>query len=122
MPKSLLEIQSMTSSTYNYIREKFDISIEQLATGKGNVRERLKTAYMNFHTLHKDDFPLALQKDWEWIVNQMTKFGPVLEEDESILQGSGEITIHRIKNLTAEEIAQRIFMLYREMNENKDYF
>ena len=109
------------TSTYNYIREKLNISIEQLATGKGNVRERLKTAYMTFHTLQKEDFPSELQKDWEWIINQMTKFGPVLGEDESILQGSVENTMHRIKNLTGEKIAKRIFMLYREMNENKNY-
>lgn len=108
-------------TTFNYVREKLNIAVEQLATGKGNVNDRLKSAFMSFHTLKESDFPEALKSDWKWILSEMTKFGPVLNADQSVFQGSVDHTLGRIRHSTGEKIAKRIFMVYREMNGNANY-
>ncbi|MDH5232665.1 MAG: hypothetical protein OEY38_21615, partial [Gammaproteobacteria bacterium] len=65
-------------SKYPYVVEKLGLAVETLATGKDDVRSRLNDAFLSFHTLNKDDFPAEFQKDWEWVLMELTKFGPVL--------------------------------------------
>jgi len=104
-----------------YIREKLNHAIECLATGKGNIKQRLEDAYYIYHPLLTDDFPKALQKDYEWVIKEMTKFGPKLKDDGTVFKGAVPHTMQRIRNNTGEKIAKRIYFLYCEMNNNENY-
>jgi hypothetical protein len=50
-----------------YALEKLSHAVSYLAVGPGDLRERLKTAYMEFHPVSEDDFPPHLQADWNWV-------------------------------------------------------
>jgi hypothetical protein len=79
-----------------------------LATGRKDVRSRLLSAYNTFWVLTEADFPLELQADWRWIINQLTRFGPVYDRG-LFLESPAEHTMRRIKGSTGEKIAGKIF-------------
>ncbi|MFQ5544050.1 MAG: hypothetical protein ACE5FY_06830 [Nitrospiria bacterium] len=83
-----------------------------LATGRGDVRSRLKTAYMGFWVLTEDHFPEEFRDDWKWIKNQLTKFGPLYDNSgERLISYPVEHTLSRIKNKTGQKIAEKIFYI-----------
>lgn len=92
-----------------------------LATGRGDVRARLLGAFMSFHTLNEDDFPEKYKKDWEWIMKQLTKCGPLLDHKGDVWRGSVENTMNKIKNSTGEKIAEKIFNIGWELHTNEKY-
>jgi hypothetical protein len=103
-----------------YAREKLFVAIETMATGPGDVRERLVDAFMSFHTLREDDFPIELQEDWKWVIGQLTRFGPVLDHNGEIYKGSVEHTMQRIRRGTGSKIAKRILQLYYKLEDYGD--
>lgn len=100
-----------------YACEKLFVAIETMATGSGDVRERLNDAFMSFHTLKEDDFPVELRDDWRWVIDQLTRFGPVLDHNGEIYKGSVEHTMQRIRRSTGSKIAKRIFQLYYKLED-----
>jgi hypothetical protein len=92
-----------------------------LATGKGDVRDRLLGAYMSFHTLNEKDFPEEFKKDWAWVMKQLTKYGPLRDYKGDVWLGSVENTMNRIRNSTGERIAKKIFDLGWELWTNEKY-
>lgn len=82
---------------YSYAREKMGLAMFTLAIGKGDVRSRLRDVYCMIFRLRQNDFPEEYQKDWKWIIKQLTKFGSVKN------------TLNRIKNTTGEKIAEKVF-------------
>jgi hypothetical protein len=107
---------------YFYAREKLLNAIETLATGGGDVRERLLQAFTNFHTLTADDLPSDFKMDWAWIRKELTKYGPVMIGDtDEVLRGSVENTMRRIKRNTGRKIAQKLFRIGWELHTNEKY-
>jgi len=89
---------------HSYASQKLRETIFSLATGPGDIRKRLTQAYNGFFTLNSTDFPIELQSDWEWILRELKKYGPIIREDGSVFRGSVENTCNRIKNKTGVKI------------------
>jgi len=101
---------------YFYAYEKFMDALNNLATGPYDVRQRLRSAYLHFHPVTKKHLPEELQDDYKWILNQLTKFGPVVGKDGEVLRGAVEETLNRIRNATGSKIADRIIHIYHQLN------
>ena len=101
---------------YIYARGKLGEAVELLVIGQGDVRERIAMASGPLFVLSLNDLPPEQRKDWQWIVDESTKFGPCLHEDGSVWCGAVQHTMRRVKRATASKIAQRIWSLYGEMN------
>lgn len=104
-----------------YVIEKLTDAVECLATYPHDVRKRLYEAYLDCHTLRAVDFPEELRGDWNWIVAQLTKFGPIRGYDGAVWRGSVRNTTNRIRNATGTRIAKRLFDLYWAVSTNSKY-
>lgn len=111
----------LTDLRYAYPSEKLYQAMHTLATGKGDVRSRLLCAFMGFHTLNEGAFPPEFREDWKWVMEQMTKYGPLIDHKGEVWRGSVENTMNRIKNTTGEKIAEKIFNISWELHTNKKY-
>ena len=107
---------------YYYTVEKLTSAIECLATHPGDARERVAAAFLSFHTLREEDFPPQCRKDWKWVINELTRFGPLLDHKGEVSRGSVENTVRRARNSTASKIAKKIYELYWVVSENQQYF
>lgn len=95
-----------------YALQKLDLSIVDLATGPGNIRTRLNHIFINhLHVINVNDFPEELKKDWENIINSLTKKGAVKDEQGEIIIGSVENTLKHIRNKTGSAISKDIVTL-----------
>lgn len=102
----------------SYAHQKLRETIYALAIGPDDVRKRLTHAFQGFHTLKKEHFPEILQSDWEWVLKELKKFGPLIREDGSIFRGSVENTCDRIKKKTGVKIARKILTIYEYLDIN----
>jgi hypothetical protein len=100
----------------NYVLEKLRIAMEELATGPGDVRQRLHDAYMGFHPIKEDDCPEHLRADWRWVLAQLPRFGPIPDHEGKVRVGSVANTMQRIHNSTGVKIATKIVHLYHELD------
>jgi hypothetical protein len=101
-----------------YAHEKLLAALEGLATGPGDVRERLLAAYETFHPLTQSHFPPHLRKDFTWVLKQLKKCEPIYDYKGRLLRGSVEETLRHIKNVTGAKIATRIYRLYHALDED----
>lgn len=102
---------------FNYAKEKLTVAIQSLATDPEDVRKRLGKTYIAFlHSLRDEDFPIELQEDWKWIVAELNKYEPTYNAKGDVTSGSVENTMKMIRNSTGEKIAERIFSVYRRIN------
>jgi hypothetical protein len=99
-------------SRWLYADEKLSNAIRLLAVHPGDVRSRLLVAFMEFHPLNEHDFPPTLQKHYRWVMKQLTKRGPLLDDKGDIYCGSVEHTLRRIRNSTGAKIAERLLLLH----------
>jgi hypothetical protein len=88
--------------------ERFEIAVESLATGPGDVRSRLENAFLSIMIFRENDLPKDIQKDFSWVVKSLTK-------KESRYRGEGSIhsTLSQMKNVTGSKIASKIFVMYK---------
>lgn len=94
---------------YGYTVGKLTDALRILATGKGDVRERVANAYLAcIYLKASDDFPEELRSEWKWIEDQVTKYG------------AAEDTMRRRRRATAVKIAQRMWRLYWSMSDNTE--
>jgi hypothetical protein len=108
--------------SYDHAIEKLTNAMEVLATHPGDVRERVGEAYLyTCAGLQARSFPEKLQKDWEWIEGQLTKYEPLLDHKGEVWRGSVEVTIKRIRKSTGVKIAKRFYYLYWELSANEPY-
>lgn len=105
------------SIDYFYTYEKLSAAVRCLATHPGDVRKRLADAYLAFHTLTEKDFPKEYRKDWTWIMKELTKYGPLVNNKGEVWRGSVDNTMRRVKNKTASPIAERILNLFWVIND-----
>jgi len=101
-----------------YAQEKLSEAVFLLATGQSHVRERLREAFMAFHPVKEQDFPDDLREKWRWIESQLKKYGPIMN-GESVVEGSVEHTLRRIRNSTGQRIAQAIVELEYDLRTHK---
>ena len=99
----------------HYALEKLAQTADFLAVGEGDVRSRLAAAFSIFAYLKVDDFPEHLRKDFEWVIVQLTRFGPRYDHQGKQVEGSVDHTMHRIQNRTGRKIAARLVYLYHEI-------
>ena len=104
------------NSNYFYAYEKFNDALNSLATGPDDVRQRLRSAYWHFRPVGKKHLPVQLQNDFQWILNQLTRFGPIVGRDGKVLCSAVEETLSRIRNSTGSKIAERILHIYHQLN------
>ena len=112
----------------SYAQEQLRITIEYLATGQGDVRNRLLGAFSQCHVLREEDFPAEFQQDWKWIMDQVTKCGPLYVEyppsakiPNKLIYGSIEDTWRQIKNKTGQKIAEKLFKMSWALLTNDKY-
>jgi len=99
---------------YGY--EKFSAAVRSLAIGPGDVRQRLRAAYWHFHPVREEHLPEHLHQDYQWVLHQLTRFGPAIGRDGKALRGSIEETLSRIRNSSGSKIAERILHIYHQLN------
>lgn len=86
-----------------------------LATGKNDIRDRLKLARTEIAELDVSMFPERYKKDWQWIEKELTSSSPQYGFKGDLIFGSIEATLTKIRNSKAHEIAFQIWKLYDEM-------
>lgn len=92
-------------------------AVEHMCTGRGDVRDRLKGAAVVLIALREEDFPEHLRKDFIWIRTQVSRYKSQIPEYE----GNIDATMRRIKNVTGERIAERIFKLYSDIQDIRGF-
>jgi hypothetical protein len=109
---------------YSYAEEKLDEALRILATGAGDVRDRLYLWYWSVHFLNEGHFPDELKKDWQWITKQLTKYGPLtsttFDGKPLIIYDSVKYTLKKIKNSTGVKIAKKVYDLTRKLHTKID--
>jgi membrane-bound lytic murein transglycosylase B len=96
-----------------YASEKLASAVRSMTVGPGDVRQRLADAYMIFHTVRADDLPEGLRSDWEWVLQQLTRFGPVYDRDGKQFKGAVSHTLEKIRRPTGVKIAERVLFIHR---------
>jgi hypothetical protein len=92
-------------------------AVKHLCTGRGDVRSRLKVSGVDLIFLRAEDFPEHLRDDFNWIIKQLTKYKSEIPKYE----GNIDATMRRIKNSTGQKIAERIFKLYSEIQDIREF-
>ena len=95
----------------SYACEKFGLAVHALAVGPGDVRSRLRTAFMEFSAVQEKDVPDDLVEDFRWIVRELTKREPHVDE------GRLNATLFRMQNRTGTKIAERICSLSSRLDD-----
>lgn len=90
-------------------------ALYSLATGPGDVRERLLTAYGNFWVLNEDHFPEHLRADFRYVTKELNKFGPVYDHHGNMVNDAVKETLRRIKRSTGVKIAHKLVHLHFEL-------
>ncbi len=85
----------------------------KLAIGKGDVRERLRSAFKLLRMLREEEVPEEMKSDFSWIMRQLTRHGPEVGPDGTVYKTAVDHTMSRIRNVTGRKIAQRIYKLNR---------
>jgi len=91
--------------TLDYLVEKFQHALLDLATGEGDARSRVDSAYRRFWAIRIGDFPEHLRKDREAIDKLLTRLpgreGYIIPDN-----------LRRMTNKTASKICTLIYELY----------
>jgi hypothetical protein len=106
---------------YYHAVEKLTDTLECLATHPGDARERIAAAFWTFGHLRAEELPERCRKDWEWILKEIRKFGPLTDSKGEVWRGSVENTMNTLRKSTASKIAKKLYKLYWEVSENTRY-
>ena len=97
---------------YSRAREKLSDAEYKLATGEGDVRQRLRRAFTVLNRLRSEDLPPELRAEWRAVIAEMTRLGPEKDIDGTVWRSAINHTMSRIRNRTGSKIAQRIHRMY----------
>jgi hypothetical protein len=97
----------------DYLIEKFEQALFALATGEGDSRSRLETAYHYFWTILIDDYPKSLRKKRQSIDKLLTR----LEGREGYVIADN---LRKMKNKSASKICAVIVALYFELLQERE--
>jgi hypothetical protein len=88
----------------DYLIEKFEKAVFDLATGEGDARARLREAYGRFWTIPLTDYPEHIQKERQAIERIMTRLpsrpGYVIQDN-----------LRKMKNKTASNVCEYIWSI-----------
>jgi hypothetical protein len=105
-------VQPPHSRRFDNACERFTGTVRTLAIGKGDVRSRLKAAYLlHLHLVQERDLPPELREDYHWIMAQLTRYKPELPGE-----GSVQATLRRIQRATGARIAERVWSIFRRLH------
>jgi len=103
-----------------YALEKFLQAQRALCEGLGDIKERLREAYMCFHPVRKEDFPDDLMSDYQWVIDQLTRKPPLVAKiGGAVVSGSVDQTLHFMRRKTAADIAERIRYICRQLDSRR---
>lgn len=97
-------------------KEKLTDAVYRLAVGEGDVRSRLRRAYLPLRRLSAQDLPEKLQEEWRSILRELTRFGPEMGANSEVWKTAIEHTTSRIRNHTGRKIAERIYWLKSQVD------
>jgi len=84
-----------------------------LAVGEGDARQRLLRVYRDLRTLEPADLPPPVYAELRSILNEMTRYGPMRDEDDGEpFRPAIQHTMARIRKRTAARLAERIYALH----------
>jgi hypothetical protein len=101
--------------------EKLTDTLKCLATHPGDARERIVAAYCSFGHLRAEEFPEECRKDWNWIKEEITKFGPFTDSRGKVWRSSVENTMKTVRKATASKVAKKLYELYWVVSANRQY-
>ncbi|SEK25228.1 hypothetical protein [Parapedobacter koreensis] len=87
------QLDNLRINLFNVVRD--------LATGKGEIKGRLKIAYKTFHKLRSEEFPARLKESWNIIDSNLKK-----SEKEN--DNFGETVIDKMDDETCVDLATLI--------------
>ena len=93
---------------HSYAKEKFGVAVNNMATGAGDIRERLWSAYLSFHPLSEKDFSDDLREDWLEIYNILTEKEPTLDSKGNVSIGRVQNSINQLDTDSCIDLAQKI--------------
>lgn len=85
-----------------YAFGKISSACYELATGEGDIKQRLLSASDKFWAVSPEMLPLEIQKDFVWVKKELTKFPAIKDEGEVLA------TIRKRHTKTLARIAKRI--------------
>jgi hypothetical protein len=91
--------------------EKFYLAVDELATGRGDVRSRLRAAYFHLKIIHHLEIPKNLLRDYNWIIRMLTRREPRRESDTPV-----KASTEQMRNSTGVKIAKRILSVERSLH------
>lgn len=97
--------------------ERVYLAVQQLCTGRGDVRSMLQAAVTTLVPLQSREFPRELQDEFTSIIADATKYKSEMPK----FRGDLEATMKRIRNSTGQDIAERIFHLYARLQEIRGF-
>ena len=99
------------------VKERVFLAVQDLCVGSGDVRSRLISAISTLWPLSSSEFPKVLQSDFEWIMSESTKY----KSDSPMQRNDLEATMKKINNSTGVKIAQRIFDIYKTIQDIRGF-
>ena len=96
---------------YIYTYEKLLQAERSLALGEGDMRSRLSSAFLCFHTLMETDFPEDLKPEYRWIMSKLTAREPYYDYEGKVQVGSVARSCQSMRNKTAASIDERLLHL-----------
>lgn len=105
------------SLAYAYTEEKLYEIIKYLATGKGDMRERLNVMSGEIALLSQKSFPDNLKKKWEFVEKKLYKYPPKNNWNNTREEmGSMEHSLSKMQNRTACKISKVIFEVWESLS------
>lgn len=87
----------------SYARGKIREALRSMTVGSGDIRERLRDAYLVFHVVQVEDLPAPLQKHYRWVVEELT-----WRSARHQMEGTLDATVWQMRRQTGAKIGQRL--------------
>jgi hypothetical protein len=94
----------------SYAQEKFSNAVFLLATDKGNIKDRLFHAFLEFRPVNENDLPIELREEYSQIKYCLTNI------KSSGSEGTLIATLKKMKPARAAEIAKQIYNFMNKIN------
>lgn len=94
-------------------------AVRALATAEGDVRHRVATACEILEAMHKSELTSDLRDRLDRVLEQAGKKGPLVNIGSGeVIKGKYKNTITGKHNRTYKKLAEEIFRIYEEFNNN----
>lgn len=115
---------------YGYALEKFNRALYTMATGGGDVRQRLLVVFEgDLLMIQSHHLPPEVRSDYEWVRKQLSRYKEKYAGQRAyfytpdgrfdhVLPTSTEATLSRIRRATGVKIAQRLFSIWSFLEED----